>query len=146
VTTHPCVELTPGESRYLLAILQMQRSGGRVSQAALARAVGVSHPSALEMVRRLRQLGLVEPDALALTVEGTSAALVLRSRRSAARVLVHDILGLEGEQAELEAARLASSVSAELGRRLAAWGAAQRIERSDVPTAPGSSVAPSASR
>jgi Mn-dependent DtxR family transcriptional regulator len=124
--THPCVELTPGESRYLLAILQMHRTGAHISQAALARTVGVSHPSALEMVRRLRQLGLVEPHDLAHTLEGTSAALVLRSRRSAAHVLVHDILGLEGEQAEVEASRLAASVSADLGRRLVAWSVAQR--------------------
>jgi Mn-dependent DtxR family transcriptional regulator len=116
------MELTEGEARYLLALRDLNAAGATPpSQAAVARKVGVSHPTALEMIRRLRALDLVAPDALALTVNGTSAALVLTSRRHAARVLAHEVLGLDDEQANAEADALATSLSPVLARRLVAW-------------------------
>src|ERR1700709_896205 len=99
----PCLELTEGEARYLLALRDLNSAGTPPSQAAVARKVGVSHPTALEMIRRLRGLALVAADALTLTANGTSAALVLSSRRHAARVLAHEVLGLDDEQANAEA-------------------------------------------
>jgi Mn-dependent DtxR family transcriptional regulator len=117
----PCMELTEGEARYLLALRDLNSAGTPPSQAAVARKVGVSHPTALEMIRRLRALDLVAPDALTLTANGTSAALVLTSRRHAARVLAHEVLGLDDEQADAEAEALATSLSPVLARRLVAW-------------------------
>jgi Mn-dependent DtxR family transcriptional regulator len=115
------MELTEGEARYLLALRDLNASGAPPSQAAVARKVGVSHPTALEMIRRLRGLDLVAQDALTLTANGTSAALVLSSRRHAARVLAHEVLGLDDEQADAEADALATSLSPVLARRLVAW-------------------------
>jgi Mn-dependent DtxR family transcriptional regulator len=117
------MEITEGEARYLLAVRDLNAAGKPPSQAAVARKVGVSHPTALEMIRRLRSLGLVAPDALTLTSSGTSAALVLSSRRQAARVLAHEVLGLDDEQSEAEAEALATSLSPVLARRLGAWRA-----------------------
>jgi Mn-dependent DtxR family transcriptional regulator len=117
----PCMELTEGEARYLLALRDLNSAGAAPSQAAVARKVGVSHPTALEMIRRLRALDLVAPDSLTLTANGTSAALVLTSRRHAARVLAHEVLGLDDEQADAEAEALATSLSPVLARRLVAW-------------------------
>jgi Mn-dependent DtxR family transcriptional regulator len=117
----PCMELTEGEARYLLALRDLNSAGTPPSQAAVARKVGVSHPTALEMIRRLRALDLVAADALTLTANGTSAALVLSSRRHAARVLAHEVLGLDDEQADAEAEALATSLSPVLARRLVAW-------------------------
>jgi Mn-dependent DtxR family transcriptional regulator len=117
----PCMELTEGEARYLLALRDLNSGGTPPSQAAVARKVGVSHPTALEMIRRLRALDLVATDALTLTANGTSAALVLTSRRHAARVLAQEVLGLDDEQAEAEADALATSLSPVLARRLVAW-------------------------
>jgi Mn-dependent DtxR family transcriptional regulator len=118
-----CIDLTVGETRYLLAIRGLE---GKQSQAALARKLGVSHPTALEMVRRLRQLALVEAEGLALTPEGTRTALVLASRRSAAEHLAHDVLGFDDEQAKLEGEKLAATASPQLARKLVAWNASQR--------------------
>lgn len=71
-----CADVTTGEARYLMALLDMQREGGGdPSQASLARHLKVSAPTALEMLRRLRTLGLVEAEAVRLTPAGTSAAL-----------------------------------------------------------------------
>jgi len=118
----PCMELTEGEARYLLALRDLNTGDVKPpSQAAVARKVGVSHPTALEMIRRLRALDLVAPDALTLTASGTSAALVLTSRRHAARVLAHEVLGLDDAQADAEAEALATSLSPVLARRLVAW-------------------------
>src|SRR4051812_32580019 len=117
----PCMELTEGEARYLLALRDLNAGGSPPSQAAVARKLGVSHPTALEMIRRLRGLDLVSDDVLTLTPTGTSAALVLSSRRHAAHVLAHEVLGLDEEQAEAEAEQLATSLSPVLARRLVAW-------------------------
>jgi Mn-dependent DtxR family transcriptional regulator len=121
-----CVELTTGEARYLLAIRTLTVDGKPPSQAAIARRLGVSNPTALEMVRRLRKLGLVESGGLELTSAGMSAALVLHSRRKAAQQLAHDVLGLDDAEAEIEAERLAASASPVLARHLVAWRAASR--------------------
>lgn len=131
----PCVEVTPGEARYLLEIFDLARAGARVSQAAVARRLGVSGPTALEMVRRLRGLGLVADSDLQLTSAGTSAALGLGHRRAAARVLASEVLGLEPEQANAEASRLAAAVSSTLAQRLLRW---QRSNR-DAGGRPGGS-------
>jgi DtxR family Mn-dependent transcriptional regulator len=114
----PCVEVTPGEARYLLTIFDLVRDGVRLSQSGLARRLGVSSPTALQMIRRLRQLGLIEAGGLALTSAGTSAALGLGHRRQAARVLALDVLGLDEQAADAEARRLAPAVSSALAQRL----------------------------
>lgn len=116
----PCACVSAREGGYLLALLDLSRDQAHPTQAALARSVKVSAPTALEMVRRLRQLGLVEQDGLALTHEGVSAALVLASHRGAARLLAHELLGLDDQGADAEAARLAPNISAGLTRRLMA--------------------------
>ncbi len=117
-----CADVTTGEARYLMALLDMQReAGGDPSQASLARHLKVSAPTALEMLRRLRTLGLVEAEAVRLTPAGTSAALVLSSRRRATLQIMQDVLGLQGDDAEHEAAWLAASASPLLGRHLISW-------------------------
>ena len=83
--------------------------GGTPTQAEVARSVGVAAPTALEMIRRLRGLGFVAPDAIALTHAGQSAALVLSSRRAAAHALVHDVLGIDDELSRREADHLATA-------------------------------------
>ncbi len=118
-----CIGLTPGEGRYLLALHDLSRGEAKLSQASLARKLRVSHPTALEMVRRLRELHLVHTDRLALTSTGVSAVLVLTSRRQAATLLAHEVLGFDEEQAEVEGERLAAQASSQLGRHLVAWRA-----------------------
>lgn len=126
---HPCVELTAGMARYLLAILDLGDGGRPPSQSSLGRKLHVSAPTTSEAIGRLRGLGLVEPHSVALTGAGTSAALVLRSRRVAARQLAHEVLGLNEADAEIEAERIAFSASPLLGRSLVAW----RTKRHSAP-------------
>jgi DtxR family Mn-dependent transcriptional regulator len=119
-----CADVTTGEARYLMALLDLGRAGeAPFTQADLARRLGVSGPTAYEMLRRLRSLGLLERDAVQLTPAGRSAAIVLRSRRNAARDLLRDVLGMDEERADEEAAWLAASASPLLGRHLVTWRA-----------------------
>ena len=116
----PCAEVSPREAAYLFALLELSRLEDPPTQAALARAVGVSQPSALEMIRRLRQLGLRRAaSGWRSRNEGTSAALVLASRRQAAHLLSRD-LGLDEQQASAEALRLAPGISPAIARRVLA--------------------------
>jgi Mn-dependent DtxR family transcriptional regulator len=118
--SHPCAGPTAVENRYLVTLLGLEREPGAPTQAEVARRLGVSAPTALQMIRRLRELGFVCPGSLELTDAGTSAALVLRSRRAAAHALAHDVLGLDDDLAGREADHLAGAVSPALGRRLVA--------------------------
>ena len=116
----PCADPSAVEARYLLTMFDLERAGGAPTQAEVARSLGVSAPTALEMIRRLRGMGFVEPVGIALTDAGQSAALVLSSRRAAAHTLVHDVLGIDDELSRREADHLATAVSPSLGRRLLA--------------------------
>ncbi|MEI2702051.1 MAG: hypothetical protein V9E83_06575 [Baekduia sp.] len=118
-----CMDLTEGEARYLLALHDIGHAEQAPSQAGLARRVGVSHPTALEMVRRLRRVGLIEPESLTLTARGMSAALVLASRRQAAEVLARDLLAVPEDRVHAEAEALATTLSPLLAQHLVAWRA-----------------------
>lgn len=119
----PCVEMSEGVARYVLALFDLGQEGKPPTQAKLARELRVSQPSALQMVRRIREMGLVSENDLSLTPQGTSAALVLTSRRTAARDLTHEVLGLDPAEAKAEAEHLASSATPAFGRKLVAWRA-----------------------
>ncbi|MBJ7471742.1 MAG: MarR family transcriptional regulator [Solirubrobacteraceae bacterium] len=118
---HPCVASTVSTARYLLAIFEVDRDEPRLTAAAVARRLGVSTPSAHEMIGRLETMGLVERHPLKLSADGMSTALVLSTRRRAARRLAHDVLGMDGESADEEAHHLAATLSPMLGRRLTDW-------------------------
>ena len=118
---HPCVEMSEGVARYLMALFDLAQEGKPPTQAKLARELRVSQPSALQMVRRIREMGFINEGDLGLTPEGMSAALVLTSRRTAATDLTSEVLGLDPDEARAEAEHLASSATPAFGRKLVAW-------------------------
>ncbi|MEN0013507.1 MAG: metal-dependent transcriptional regulator [Solirubrobacteraceae bacterium] len=128
---HPCVASTASIARYLLAIFEVDRDEPRLTATAVARKLEVSTPSAHEMIGRLESLGLVERHPLRLTADGMSTALVLSTRRRAARRLVDAVLGLDDEAADEEAHSLAATLSPILGRRLTDWANKQPHEAHD---------------
>ncbi len=90
---------------YLAAIYEMAEEHLPINQAAVARWMGVSAPSASEAMKRLRRDGMVDPTSrtLALTSTGHAAAeRIVRRHRLAERFLV-DLLGLPWHQAHEEA-------------------------------------------
>lgn len=120
----PCVELSPASARYLVTLFALERSGTTPRQSEIARRVGVSAPTAHEMIARLRELGLIEKGEYRLTPAGTSAALVVNSRLKAALRLAQDVLALDGEDAREAAEHLAVNAPKTLGRGLVNWNAA----------------------
>jgi Mn-dependent DtxR family transcriptional regulator len=116
----PCADVSGREAGYLLALRQLASATKPPTQKSLAESMGVSAPTALEMVRRLRRMGLVEADRLELTPRGMSAALLLASRRHAAHLLTGEVLGYPDQATNPEATRLAPSLSRELARKLLA--------------------------
>lgn len=119
--SNPCVEMSEGVARYLMALFDLAQVGKPPTQARLARELDVSQPSALQMVRRIREMGLINDEDLGLTPAGMSAALVLTSRRTAATDLTSEVLGLDPVEARAEAEHLASSATPAFGRKLVAW-------------------------
>jgi len=113
--------MSEGVARYLMALFDLAQEGKPPTQARLARELEVSQPSALQMVRRIREMGLINEGDLGLTPDGMSAALVLTSRRSAARDLTSEVLGLDPDEARAEAEHLASKATPAFGRKLVAW-------------------------
>jgi Mn-dependent DtxR family transcriptional regulator len=113
--------MSEGVARYLMALSDLAQDGTPPTQAQLARELDVSQPSALQMVRRIREMGLINEDDLSLTPAGTSAALVLTSRRAAATDLTAEVLGLDPTEARAEAEHLASSATPAFGRKLVEW-------------------------
>lgn len=73
------------------------------------------------MIGRLAVMGLVERHPLKLTADGMSTALVLSTRRRAARRLAHEVLGMDDAAADEEAHQLAATLSPQLGRSLTDW-------------------------
>jgi DtxR family Mn-dependent transcriptional regulator len=99
---------------YLRAILHLRAGGGKVSLTALARQMGVSPPTAHEMVRRLERMGLVtysRRDGVRLTPEGSHRAFGKERRYRLSQRFLCDVLGMEAEVAAREALRFEQGLS-----------------------------------
>ncbi|MBQ9329530.1 MAG: metal-dependent transcriptional regulator [Oscillibacter sp.] len=111
------MELTNTHLRYLLAIYDLAQSGGVVSSAQIAAALGVSKPSVARMLSILAERELVEKASygkVALTEQGTAAARQYgeRLRQLADRL---PALGLDLSREEIDAA--AGALAAALPER-----------------------------
>lgn len=92
---------------YLRAVLHL-RAHGRVTLTALARRLEVSVASVHEMVERLQRAGLVtysREEGVRLTPEGSRVAFGKERRYRLCQRFLQDVLGLDPQTAEREAAR-----------------------------------------
>jgi DtxR family Mn-dependent transcriptional regulator len=106
----------PPTEQYIEAISNLMDEGVPVIQARLAERVGHSAPTVSEMVRRLRDAGLIELDghALVLTPSGRELATrVVRKHRLAERLLT-DVIGLPWHKSYSEADRWEHVISDEV--------------------------------
>jgi len=114
--------LSPTMQRYLMAIVAAQRDAV-VTATGVARALGCSTPTSLEMLRRLEANGLLVAEGVRrggwrLTPEGQREIAALRRRQSVLERFLRTELGFDVEEAAEEAERLGPSVSARLESRL----------------------------
>lgn len=118
---------SPVAQRYLEALVRLGRKNEPVSLTSIARRVGVSAPTAHEMMRRLADGGFVtrigERGGWYLTTEGRLAAAAVRRRRSVVEHFLRTVLMLDEDQVAEEADRLLFSVSPSLEKELrrASW-------------------------
>jgi len=113
--------LSENVEEYLEAIHRLSEDPRGVSTTALARRLQVTPASVTGMLRRLRDLGLINYSryrVIALTDEGKlRARQVLRRHRLAERLLT-DVLKVPLDEAHAEACRLEHAVSPELEKRI----------------------------
>ena len=112
-----------GVEDYLQQIKRLEEGGQRCTATVLAQTLGVSLPSASEMLKRLAEEGQVErarDGAIHLTTFGRPLAhQVLRRHRLVERLLT-DILGMPWHEVHREAHQLEHAVSARVEEHLAA--------------------------
>lgn len=136
--TEQSVTPSPVAQRYLEAMVRLGRNNSPVPLTAIARRVGVSAPTAHEMMRRLSDGGYImrvgERGGWYLTTEGRLAAAAVRRRRSVVEHFLRTVLMLDEEQVAEEADRLLFSVSPSLEKELrrASWPGEKPCEKEPI--------------
>jgi len=117
-----CVEtLTSTVEEYLEKLFWMNEAGIDATQANLARAVGVSQPTALEMVRRLSDDGLIVRDErkrLAFTEEGEQLAARIVTRHRLIEAFLVQVFGIPWDEVHEEAHSFEHGISENLEERM----------------------------
>jgi DtxR family Mn-dependent transcriptional regulator len=108
------LNLTASLEDYLEAILRLAQARRVVRVRDIAKAVGVTPPSATGAIRQLKQRGLVSHEKyedVLLTAEGELVASEVHARHEELRSFFEEVLLLTGEMAEAEACALEHSIS-----------------------------------
>lgn len=120
-------DLSPAMQRCLMAIVAARREAA-ITATEVARELGCSTPTSLEMLRRLGAAGLLERDPRRrgnwqLTAHGRHDVAALRRRQNVLERFLRTTLHLDAEEAAREAELLGPSVSSLLESRLrdAVW-------------------------
>ncbi len=109
---------------YLEAILALTESGEPVRVTDVAKKLGIAKPSVTEAVRTLRDRGLVTQKPygrIFLTAEGLMQSARVRKRHVVLRTFLQDVLGVNEEQAEIDACRIEHVVSTETMDKIVAF-------------------------
>ena len=114
-------QLTEAVEEYLEKLYWFGEAGIEPTQANLARALGVSQPSVLEMVRRLGEDGLVERDArkrLHFTPTGDEVAKHIVSRHRKIEAFLVQVMGVPWDEVHEEAHTFEHAISENLEQRM----------------------------
>jgi DtxR family Mn-dependent transcriptional regulator len=109
------MELTASMEDYLEAIFRLSEAKRVVRVRDVARAVGVTPPSATGAIKSLSERGLVSHERyedVLLTAHGKSVAQDVNERHEELRSFFEDVLLLDGSAADEEACKLEHSISA----------------------------------
>lgn len=119
MTTHDIAKVERTEM-YLKAVLTIGQSGHRVTTSRVADAMGVSAPSASEMLKRLEHLGYLEPsqDGARLSAAGLAIATQVVRRLRLAERLLTDVLKMDLPAVYDEACKMEHVISPEVESRL----------------------------
>ncbi len=119
MTTHDIAKIERTEM-YLKSVLMIGLNGHRVTTSRVADAMGVSAPSASEMLKRLEHAGYVESgsEGVQLTDAGVKIATQVVRRLRLAERLLTDILKMDLERVYDEACKMEHVISPEVESRL----------------------------
>jgi len=119
MTTHDIAKVERTEM-YLKSVLTMTHGGYHVTTSRVAEAMGVSAPSASEMLKRLEHLGYLEPsaDGTRLTAAGREIATQVVRRLRLAERLLTDVLKMDLTAVYDEACKMEHVISPEVESRL----------------------------
>ncbi|MGI6642965.1 MAG: metal-dependent transcriptional regulator [Bacillota bacterium] len=109
---------------YLEAILALTENGEPVRVTDVAKRLGIAKPSVTEAVATLRNRGLVTQERygrISLTPEGLMQSARIRRRHAVLRTFLTDVLGVDGDQAEIDACRIEHVVSTETMDKMVAF-------------------------
>src|ERR687886_2727414 len=114
-------ELSEASQEYLESIFWLYESGIERTQANLARALGVSQPSASEMLRRLIDEGLPERDQrkqIHFTERGRELAGRIVARHRTVEAYLVKVMGIPWDDVHEEAHSMEHSISERLEQRM----------------------------
>ncbi len=119
VTTHDIAKVERTEM-YLKSVLVIALAGHRVTTSRVAEAMGVSAPSASEMLKRLEHQGYLEPSSEGprLTASGLQIATQVVRRLRLAERLLTDVLKMALPAVYDEACKMEHVISPEVEARL----------------------------
>lgn len=109
---------------YLEAILTLTENGQSVRVTDVARRLGVAKSSVTEAVGLLRSRGFVTQERygrIFLTQEGLVESARVRRRHIVLRTFLRDVLGVEQDQAEIDACQIEHVVSVETMNKMVAF-------------------------
>src|SRR5205823_11892136 len=115
------LKLTPCQAEYLKALYQLGAGGEAIHTSTLAARLGVSPPSATEMLRKLMALGLVSHDphgGARLTEIGEIAGVEAVRRERLLELFLAERLNYTWDEAHRDAERLGHVISKRLEQRI----------------------------
>ena len=112
--------LKSGED-YLEAVYNLLQKDDHAHSVDVAKALGVSKPSAFKAMQNLVEQGYIIKEnygAVTLTEKGKACARTIRKKHKAIRMLLTDVLKVSPENAEADACKIEHFIGGETTRKL----------------------------
>ena len=106
---------------YLEAIYNLLENDDHAHSADIARALGVSKPSAFKALQILNEQGYIEKEsygAVTLTEKGRLYAKNIKNKHKAVYMLLTDVLGVSPKEAEIDACKIEHFIGEETTKKL----------------------------
>lgn len=116
--------LTHSAAHYLMTIRALLQERGYARVTDIARALNITRGSCSISLKPLKRRGLVREDDnkfMQLSAEGERLAQLVEKNDQALIALLHEVMGVEAEQAEIDACKIEHLLSLETSLKLASF-------------------------
>lgn len=117
-------EVTHSAAHHLMAVRELRERHGYARVSDVARALQITKGSVSSAMKHLKERGLVREDDnrfLELTDKGMQVVWEVESTRQVVQRFLHQALGMDGDDAEIDACKVEHLVSGETRGRLASF-------------------------